>query len=113
MSPMIVRASGWMGIAAMAFAGAMSFARAARAAEPEISGGTAAGACVLPDVLCVGSTGCRCTATLVHPRVAIYAAHCGAATSFRLGEGGAATGALLRATKAMVNPAWGKETNPN
>src|SRR5689334_9389941 len=85
----------------------------ARSATPEISGGTRAGVCVLPDVLCVGSSGCRCTATLVHPRVVIYAAHCGRATSFRLGESSASGGRILTATMAMVNPDWGSKADPN
>src|SRR4051794_17047639 len=88
-------------------------ARVAHAATPEISGGAQATTCVLPDVLCVGTSGCRCTATLVHPRVVIYAAHCGAATAFRFGESASAAGPVLRSSKAMVNPAWGTKPNPN
>src|SRR5689334_8519457 len=82
-------------------------------ATPAISGGTPAGVCVLPDVLCVGSAGCRCTATLVHPRVVLYAAHCGAANAFRVGESSGGGGTLLMASMARVNPDYGTRTDPN
>jgi hypothetical protein len=84
----------------------------ARGKAPEISGGTRAGVCVLPDVLCLGG-GCRCTATLVHPRVALYAAHCGRGTTFQLGESFGGAGPLLRAAMSMVNPDYGSKADPN
>jgi hypothetical protein len=68
---------------------------------------------VLPTVLCIGAGSCYCTATLIHPRVALYAAHCGVSRTFRMGERSTDMGPLLQASKAMVNPAYGTEANPN
>lgn len=43
-----------------------------------IFGGTEVAACGWPNVVAIGG---RCTGTLLHPRVVIYAAHCGASES--------------------------------
>jgi hypothetical protein len=99
--------------AVIAFFAMSAETRVARSETPTISGGTRAGVCALPDVLCLGSAGCRCTATLVHPRVIIYAAHCGPAMSFRLGESSGGGGMVLTASMAMVNPDYGAKADPN
>ncbi len=83
----------------------------ARAATPTISNGTLAATCAFPDVICVGTSSCRCTATLVHPRLVLYAAHCGTATRFTMGE--RRNGPMLTASNSQVNPGWGKKPNPN
>jgi hypothetical protein len=99
--------------AIVAFLATVHETRIAHGATPRISGGTLAGVCALPDVLCLGTVGCRCTATLVHPRVIVYAAHCGAAMTFRLGESSLGDGPLLTASMAMMNPDYGAKADPN
>jgi hypothetical protein len=68
--------------------------RVAEAGEPAaitpaphaIVGGEASGTCEWPTVVAL-QTGGLCTATLVHPRVLVYAAHCGVHHTFaRFGE---------------------------
>lgn len=49
---------------------------AAEPGSPAIIGGDASGPCEWPSVVAL-TTGGVCTATLVHPRVIVYAAHCG------------------------------------
>lgn len=47
------------------------------AAEPSINGGQECSTCQFPSVVALANQG-LCTGTLVHPRVVLYAAHCGA-----------------------------------
>ncbi len=49
-------------------------------AEPEIWNGSSAAACAWPTTVAVQGFGGLCTGTLVHPRLVIYAAHCGSNT---------------------------------
>ena len=48
--------------------------------EPEIWNGANAGQCAWPTAVAVQGFGGLCTGTLVHPRVVVYAAHCGSNT---------------------------------
>ena len=45
--------------------------------EPQIVGGRAAGACEWPSTVLLENDSTLCTGVLVHPRVVLYAAHCG------------------------------------
>ena len=47
-------------------------------AEPSVYQGNPVGTCGWPTAVAVTSGGGLCTGTLVHPRVVVYAAHCGA-----------------------------------
>src|SRR5689334_21232213 len=85
--------------------------RAARGESHTIFGGTQSDVCVLPDVICVGAGSCRCTATLIHPRVLLYAAHCGLAGSFHLGED--ANVLPIRFARSMLSPDYGANPDPN
>ena len=52
----------------------------APADEPDIWNGAQASQCAWPSAVAVQGFGGLCTGTLVHPRVVVYAAHCGANT---------------------------------
>jgi Trypsin/Bacterial Ig domain len=45
--------------------------------DPQIVGGIAAGSCQWPSTVMLDDGGILCTGTLVHPRIVLYAAHCG------------------------------------
>ncbi len=82
-------------MAAAAGLGAVSPAHAGEATRPPIVGGSAAARCEWPSAVMLYDGSFLCTGTLVHPRIVLYAAHCGVdftRVEFgeRLGEGYAA-----------------------
>lgn len=66
-----------------------------------VSNGTQAAECVLPSVVLLRN----CTGTLVHPRVVVYAAHCGRNQTVRLTHA-SGKGETLAVEKCNVNPRY-------
>jgi len=74
--------------------------------DPLIWGGQNVGTCGWPTTVHVSNGGSWCTGTLVHPRVVVYAAHCGAqSTRIRFGET-YNTARVVDCQQSMVNPGW-------
>lgn len=80
-----------------------------RGGEPMgIFGGTEVDPCGWPTVVGVSGGGFECTGTLVHPRVVMFAAHCGEGTKqIHFGEDLDAPAMTLQAELCMVNPDYG------
>lgn len=78
-----------------------SHANPATAPEPLVSNGTQAAECELPSVVLLRN----CTGTLVHPKVVVYAAHCGRNQTVRLTHG-SGKGQTLEVEKCNVNPRY-------
>ena len=75
--------------------------------DPLIWGGQNVGTCGWPTTVHVSNGSSWCTGTLVHPRVVVYAAHCGAnGTRIRFGET-YNTARVVDCQQSMVNPAYG------
>ena len=73
-----------------------------------IFGGTEVEACGWPTVVGVSGGGFECTGTLVHPRVVMFAAHCGAGPKkIHFGEDLGAPATTIQAELCAVNPDYG------
>jgi len=73
-----------------------------------IFGGSEAERCAWPTVVEVSGGGLDCTGTLVHPRVVMFAAHCGdGPKKIYFGEDMGAPGRTVDADFCMVNPDYG------
>ncbi|MEE9384906.1 MAG: trypsin-like serine protease [Nannocystaceae bacterium] len=80
------------------------FSLQASSGTERIVGGEPTNTCEWPTTVSLGD----CTGTLVHPRVVIYAAHCGANVGqVRLGEKTSGEGRVAATEKCEVNPAYG------
>lgn len=82
---------------------------AGRDREPTaIFGGSTAERCAWPTAVVVEGGGFTCTGTLVHPRIVMFAAHCGAGTKkIYFGEDHDAPAKTIQGELCMVNPDYG------
>jgi MYXO-CTERM domain-containing protein len=89
-------------IPAAAFAGELTSGNE----DPRIWGGQNVTTCGWPTTVHVANGGSWCTGTLVHPRVVVYAAHCGASnTTIRFGEN-VNTARTVNEQFCQINPGW-------
>ncbi len=71
--------------------------------HPQIAGGEDAAQCAWVDTVAVTGGGGLCSGSLVHPRVVVYAAHCGdTGKQIRFGESSSGAGGLTRPTERCV-----------
>ena len=91
---------------ASAFASGPDEAAPAHGDDPKIYMGTPTETCAWPTTVAVQNGGSLCTGTLIHPRVVVYAAHCGASgTRIRFGED-LSTAEQVIPTMCTTNPGW-------
>ncbi len=102
----------------MPLALALSLAGGAALAAPDLTdrpseplgiyGGQEASKCAWPTAVAVAGNGSLCTGTLVHPRLVVYAAHCGDdPKTIDFGELTLAPGQFVKAELCMTNPSYG------
>src|SRR5258705_1218167 len=77
----------------------------------DVARGTVALTCAFPTVTAVTDQVGRCTATLVHPRLVLFAAHCGKVTQVDFGEKW--NQVKVTPEKCDVNPAYNPDPNAN
>src|SRR5690349_3428359 len=75
---------------------------------PQVIGGQEVVECAWIDTVAVTGGGGLCTGSLVHPRVVVYAAHCGDGDKqIRIGNTSSGGGGFTRATERCVtNPEY-------
>lgn len=73
--------------------------------HPQVAGGDVVEQCGWPNTVAVTGGGGLCTGSLVHPRVVVYAAHCGDGNkTIRFAEDSSTGGISRTTTLCMVNP---------
>ena len=89
--------------AALVILGGTSLGAAPRPAK--VAGGDDVVECAWPDTVAVTGSGGLCTGTLVHPRVVVYAAHCGGGSKqIRFGERSSASAYTRNVERCMTYP---------
>jgi uncharacterized protein (TIGR03382 family) len=79
--------------------------------EPLIFNGEETELCAWPTTVAVSGGGSLCTGTLVHPRIVMYAAHCGASgKNIKFGES-SSLGKTVTPQMCMTNPAYSNQGN--
>lgn len=79
----------------------------ATAPDPQqVTGGTEAVECIWPDTVAVTGGGGLCTGSLVHPRVVVYAAHCGAGDKTIRFSQSSSSGRSVATQMCMTNPEY-------
>ncbi len=77
-------------------------------APTEVHGGTVNAPCSWPTAVAVTGGNSLCTGTLIHPRVVMYAAHCGGGNkSIMFGEDLGSPKKTIKAELCMTNPEYG------
>ena len=99
-----VRLSPWTLLPALCLVSGSALAGNFTPAPAEIFGGEATETCAWPSEVSLGS----CSATLIHPQVIIYAAHCGEGyNSVRFGETANSPGRIEGIQFCKTNPGYG------
>ena len=101
-----IQAATLVGLATLLFAGpAHAIGLEAPRQEPAIAHGSLAEPCAWPTVVAVEG-GSVCTGTLVHPRVVLYAAHCGGGPKTLRFSEGSSGGQTVEAERCVANPSY-------
>lgn len=77
------------------------------ASEPEIWNGSSAATCAWPTTVAVQGVSGLCTGTLVHPKLVVYAAHCGSNTQALVFGESTSSAAKIAPEFCRTNPDYG------
>lgn len=90
----------------------MDAALAVTPVHPQVAGGQVVEQCGWPNTVAVTGGGGLCTGSLVHPRVVVYAAHCGGGNkTIRFAEDSGSGGVSRQTTRCEVNPEYDGTTD--